>query len=146
MKKINITTYKFLRPLFIVCLFLGFIISGCDDDAAVVKHNMTKAADNFEINRRILFYNTWTDTVIQQVEGRCSIEYGDRVSLICKVGENQYKRNFISLSGQVAVFVEQLKPLPTNAYHYRRTFKPQSVIPDIDFRGSSKALVENHGQ
>lgn len=122
---------------------VAFSLAGCGpDDATVAKHNLTKAADNFEIDRRILFYNTWTDTIIQQVEGKCSIEYEARVSLICKVGEGQYKRNFISLSGQVTVFVEQMEPLPVNVYHYRRTFKPQSAIPDIDFRGSSKALVE----
>lgn len=121
---------------------IAILVSGCSDDAAVAKHNLTKAADNFEIDRRILFYNTWTDTVIQQVEGKCSIEYGDRVSLICKVGEGKYKRNFISLSGQVTVFVEQMEPLPVNVYHYRRTFKPQSIIPDIDLRGSHKAMTE----
>jgi len=31
--------------------------------------------------------------------------------------------------------------VPVNVYHYRRTFKPQSIIPDIDFRGSSKAVI-----
>lgn len=119
----------------------ALIIAGCQDDAGVAAYNMEKAADNFEINRRVIFYNTWTDTVIQQVEGRCSIEYNKRVSLICKTGSNQYKRSFISLSGQVTVFVEQLDGIPVNVYHYRRTFKPQSVVPDIDFRGSSKALA-----
>lgn len=119
------------------------VISGCNqDDATIAKRNMAKAADNFEINRRIVFYNTWTDTVVQQVEGKCSIDYGERVSLICKVGSDQYKRSFISLSGQVTVFVEQLDSIPVNVYHYRRTFKPQSVTPDIDFRGSSGAAVK----
>ena len=118
---------------------LSIALSGCDD-ADIAKANMQKAADNFEINRRVIFYNTWTDTVIQQVEGRCSIDYGNRVSLICKVGKNEYKRNFISLSGQVSVFVEQIDSIPVNVYHYRRTFKPQSLIPDIDFRGDSSEM------
>lgn len=118
-------------------------LTGCfSDDATVAKHNLAKAADNFEIMRRVVFYNTWTDTVVQQVEGKCSIEYGNRVSLICKTGYESYKRSFISLSGQVTVFVEQMEATPVNVYHYRRTFKPQSIIPDIDFRGSSNAVVD----
>lgn len=134
---------KFLKALTFAALTTT-LIAGCGaDDATVAKNNMRKAADNFEVDRRILFYNTWTDTVIQQVEGKCSIDYGRRVSLICKVGDGMYKRNFISLSGQVTVFVEQMEPLPVNVYHYRRTFKPQSIIPDIDFRGDGDAMKES---
>ena len=32
-------------------------LTGCNDDATVARHNMTKAADNFELMRRIVFYN-----------------------------------------------------------------------------------------
>lgn len=133
----------FIKSIISVIAIFSLLV-GCVnvDDATVAKNNLTKAADNFEINRRILFYNTWTDTIIQQVEGKCSIEYGNRVSLICKIGHNKYKRDFISLSGQVTVFVEQIEPLPVNVYHYRRTFKPQVIVPDIDFRGNSDAIKE----
>lgn len=125
----------------LLMVIVAIVIVGCNsDDATIAKHNMAKAADNFQIDRRIVFYNTWTDTVIQQVEGKCSIDYDNRVSLICKVGPDQYKRSFISLSGQVTVFVEQMKSIGVNVYHYRRTFKPQGIISDVDFRGSSAAL------
>lgn len=94
----------------------------------------------------MVFYNTWTDTVIQQVEGRCSIQYAERVSVICKVGEKHgkaiVKNNLISLSGQVTVFVEQLEDLPVNTYHYRRTFKPQGLLPDVDLRMNGSALMD----
>lgn len=133
-----------MKKALIGLTFAAVALTGCmsSDDATVAKRNMTKAADNFEINRRVVFYNTWTDTIVQQVEGRCSIDYGNRVSLICKTGDNQYKRSFISLSGQVTVFVEQMDSIPVNVYHYRRTFKPQSIIPDIDFRGDAGALKD----
>lgn len=123
------------------------VISGCSDDARIAKLNTAKAADNFEINRRIIFYNTWTDTVIQKIEGLCSIDYSSRVSVICKIGTDSngnaiVKNSLIALNGQVTVFVEQLDSLPVNVYHYRRTFKPQSIIPDIDFRGDSSAVID----
>lgn len=122
------------------------VVSGCQSDAQIAKSNTAKAADNFEVNRRIVFYNTWTDTVMQQIEGLCSITYSERVSVICKVGQDHQgnaiiKNSLISLNGQVTVFVEQLESLPVNVYHYRRTFKPQALIPDIDFRGNAKQLT-----
>jgi len=33
-----------------------------------------------------------------------------------------------------------------SAYHYRVTFKPQTILPDIDFRGSSTELLENKSE
>jgi hypothetical protein len=37
-------------------------LTGCNDDATVARHNMTKAADNFELMRRIVFLqcSTWS--------------------------------------------------------------------------------------
>ena len=41
-------------------------------DAQVASHNLSKAADMFEIDRRIVFYNGITDTYMLTIEGRCS--------------------------------------------------------------------------
>lgn len=132
----KVMTMKILTLLTVI-----LVLSGCgQDDVRVANHNLARAADNFEVNRRIVFYNTWTDQIVQQVEGLCSIDYGTRVSVTCKIGADKYTRSFISLSGQVTVFVEQLEPLPVNTYHYRRVFKPQTIIPDIDIRFSGSAL------
>lgn len=118
-------------------------ISGCQDDAQIAKHNMAKAADNFEVNRRIVFYNAWADKNVLSVEGLCSIEYrSERVYYICKIGRDKFINNFIGNSDIVVPIVEQLDPLPVNVYHYRRTFKPQSVIPDIDLRYSGGSVVK----
>lgn len=130
---------KFIIGLFFVGA-LAFGLQGCADDAKVAKQNLTKAADNFELVRRIVFHNTWTDKVIMVIEGKCSIEHGGRVSVICKTGPDTFKRTFITLSGQVTVVTEQMEAVAVNVYHYRRTFKPQTIIPDIDFRGSTDAM------
>ena len=116
---------------------------GCNDDATVAKHNIAKAADNFEVNRRIMFYNAWVGKSIVTVEGLCSIEYRtNRTFYVCKVGHDKYVNNFVGKSELVVAVVEQLDPLPVNVYHYRRTFKPQSIIPDIDLRVDASALVD----
>lgn len=117
-------------------------LAGCNDDATVARRNMTKAADNFELMRRIVFYNVRLGQNVVTVEGKCSIEYGSgRTEYICKVGDDKYIRNFLSDSNDIVAIVEQMDSVPVNVYHFRRTFKPQTIIPDIDFRGSSSELM-----
>ena len=117
-------------------------LAGCNDDATVARRNMTKAADNFELMRRIVFYNVRLGQNVVTVEGKCSIEYGSgRTEYICKVGDGKYIRNFLSDSNDIVAIVEQMDSVPVNVYHFRRTFKPQTIIPDIDFRGSSSELM-----
>lgn len=123
----------------------ALLVTGCGDDATVAKHNMKKAADNFEIMRRVVFYNSILDKIVLVTEGRCSVEAGNlRTSVICKVGPGEYIRNFYGKSDNTVYFVEQMDSIPVNVYHYRRTFKPQALLPDIDLRldmGSAKAAV-----
>lgn len=117
----------------------AFGLTACDDDATVATHNITKAADNFEINRRVVFYNGITDNYILTIEGLCSMDLnsnGTAFNVICKTGQKEYKRHTLVLSDNTSAFVEQLEAAVASAYHYRVTFKPQVIIPDIDFRGS----------
>ena len=41
------------------------------------------------------------------------------------------------MSDNVTYFAEQLDSTDASIYHYRVIFKPQTIIPDIDFRGST---------
>lgn len=118
---------------------LMFGATGCfEDDADVASENVSKAADNFEVNRRIVFFNGITDTYLLEIKGACSIEAEPKqLEVICKVGKNKYVKEFLGLSNNVSYFVEQGEPIEASAYHYRKTFKPQSILPDVDFRGST---------
>jgi hypothetical protein len=119
--------------------FLAVGLSACDDDAEVVSRNLSKAADNFEVQRRVVFFNGITDKYLLVIEGPCSIEdKGSRLEVVCKVGDSSYKKHFLGLSDNVSYFVEQGEPVEASAYHYRVTFKPQTIVPDIDFRGSAE--------
>lgn len=116
---------------------LAFSLSGCMDDAAVASRNVTKAADNFEVNRRIVFYNGITDTYILTVEGYCSMDLNhDRTAfnVICKVGPSQFRRHSLVLSDNVSAFAEQIEDSKVSSHHYRVTFKPSTIIPDVDIR------------
>lgn len=126
------------------------LLTACiEDDAKIATHNLTKAADNFEIDRRIIFYNGITDSYILTIEGKCSMDLnatGTAFSTICKVGPGEYKRHTLVLSDNTTAFVEQLNPAQVSAYHYRVTFKPQSIIPDVDLRANATELTTNHSE
>ena len=112
---------------------VAFSCSGCSTDSQVASHNLSKAADMFQINRRVVFFNGITDTYMLTIEGKCSIEdQGEQLEVTCKTGPDAYKKHFLGLSDNVTYFVEQLEPAGVSAYHYKVIFKPQTIIPDVD--------------
>lgn len=122
-----------------LCISAACALYACDqNDAKVVSANLSQAADNFQINRRIVFYNTNTDTYPLVIEGLCSIDKGESVereiTVTCKVGADTYKKHFLALSEDLTFFSEQLDPAPANTYHYKVTFKPSVILPSIDIR------------
>jgi hypothetical protein len=108
-------------------------ISGCDNQARVASSNLSKAADNFEVVRRVVFYNTWMDKYLLTIEGLCSMGYDNsKVAVTCKVGANEYKKHYVTLSGHMTVVTEQLEPAKVNTYHYRVIFRPATLVPAIE--------------
>lgn len=122
------------------------ILSACQSDADIASHNLSKAADQFEVNRRVVFYNGITGDYMLSIEGLCSLGNNDKareVSVTCKVGPAAFKKHFLGLSDNVTFFVEQREPMAVNTYHYRVIFKPQTILPDVDARGDVQQLT-NH--
>ncbi len=120
---------------FFVYIMLAFsvIMSGCSD-ADIASKNISKMADNFEVNRRIVFYNGITGEYMLTMQGLCSLGNSDQPNtktITCKVGPNEYKKHFLGLSDNVTYFVEQIDSNKVDPYHYVVMFKPQSIIPDI---------------
>lgn len=119
-----------------------FVIAGlgaCSSDADTVSYNLSKGADNFEIQRRIVFYNGVTGEYILEVNGLCSLGNDDpagKLSVTCKTGAKEYKKHYLGLSDNVTFFAEQLEGANVDPYHYRVVFKPESIIPDVDLRTS----------
>ena len=119
-------------------------VAGCTD-ADVASRNLSQAADMFEIDRRVIFYNGITGGYMLTIEGRCSLGNYDKereLTVTCKTGPDAFKKHFLGLSDNVTFFVEQLQPKDVSTYHYRVIFKPQTILPDIDFRGDAGELLE----
>lgn len=141
--------FAVLPALVVVFLFCVAATSGqgCGSDADVASENLSAAADNFEINRRVVFYNVMTDKYILTVEGRCSIDVDEaenQLEVTCKVADGNtaeaYKKHFLGRAETVTYFVEQLDPVEVSVYHYRVVFKPQTIIPDVDYRGDPSEI------
>ena len=119
-------------------------LAGCQGDAKIASHNISKAADNFEINRRIVFINGITDNYLLSIEGRCAFEVESgakpKVAVTCKTGPSAFKKHTLGLSDNVTFFSEQMEAADVSVFHYRVTFKPQSLLRDYDFRGSTSDL------
>lgn len=122
-------------------------LAACQDDAQVASYNISKAADNFEIDRRIVFYNGINGEYMLTIEGRCSIEdQTTQLEVTCKVGPNAFKKHFLGLSDNVTYFAEQQETADVSVYHHRITFKPQSILGDVDFRGDAGELTTNKSE
>ena len=115
-------------------LLVVMLISGCAE-ANVASENLSTAADNFEITRRIVFYNGITGEYILQIEGLCSLgNYDDvgELTVTCKVSPKGYKKHFLGLSDNVTYFAEQIDASDASVYHYRVIFRPSVILPDVE--------------
>lgn len=132
-----------MKKLILIPLMLA-ALAGCENDASVASRNLSQAADMFEINRRIVFYNGITGDYMLSLEGRCSFDVGtsNKIDVTCKVGPKEFKKHSLGLSDNVTYFSEQLESTDVSVYHYRVIFKPQVILPDVDAVGSSDALKQ----
>ena len=124
-----------------VTMVAGLItLTGCgSSDADVAARNLSKSAEMFEIQRRVVFFNGITDKYLLEITGLCSVEttdaaLGGSLEVTCKTGPNEYKKHFLGLSDNVSYLVEQIEGANVSKYRYRVVFKPDIIIPDIDFR------------
>jgi hypothetical protein len=121
----------------LLSVLLVATLAACTSDADIASHNLSKAADQFEVTRRIVFYNGITGDYVLTIQGLCSLGNHDaarEVSVTCKTGPGVYKKHFLGLSDNVTFFVEQIDAAPASPYHYRVVFKPLSIVPDVEIR------------
>jgi hypothetical protein len=107
-------------------------LTGCTaaDD---VNYNLSQAADNFEVVRKITVYNARTDMIIMEMEGLMSLSNNSTSELVvtCKTGEDEYKKNYVYLNDYVIYVVEDITGTVTDPYHYKIHF--YTAVPDFDW-------------
>lgn len=114
------------------------LLAACDvNDADLASRNVSKAADNFEAQRRFVFYNGITGEFMLEITGLCSKDNsstGNTLGVIGKTGSNTFKKHMLGPSDNVTGFMEDLSGTNASVNHYRVTFKFSVIIPDIDIR------------
>lgn len=114
-------------------------LAGCmtDSDADVAAKNISKAAEQFEVFRRIVFFNGITDKYLLVIEGRCSVETSSSalsgsIEVTCKLPNGKFKKAFLGLSDNVSYLVEQPEGVDVSTSRYRVIFKPEAIVPNFD--------------
>ena len=123
--------FKKFIALILVAVCLCTCLVGCTK-ADNVNHNLSQAADNFQVTRKITVYNARTDMIILEMEGNMSLSNNTTNELVvtCMTGPSQYKKNYVYLNEQVIYVVEDITDTVTDPYHYKVHF--YTALPDID--------------
>ena len=116
----------------------AFLLVGCSQESDVASYNVSQAAHNFEVNRRVVFYNGITGEYILTIEGLLSVTPDERnnkwVSVIVKTGPREYKKHYLGVSDNVTWFCEQIDSVPADPFRYRVVFRPKTIIPDVEIK------------
>ena len=126
-----------MKKLALTLAAAALALASCSSDADVASDNLSKQADNFEIPRRIVFFNGIIDKYLLEIQGRCSISPdtgSQKLDVVCKLGDGSLKKHFLGLSDNVSYFVEQIDGANVSTDFYEVNFKPQSILPDIELR------------
>jgi len=130
-KKECIVFKKILFAVVACVAVVGF--SGCSD-SEMASYNISQAAHQFEIFRRVVFYNGITNDYILEVRAFCSVtpEEDGRLSVTIKTENGEFLKHYLGLSDNVTYFCEQLEPKKVSDKHYRVIFKPSVIVPSVD--------------
>lgn len=113
-------------------------MTACTSAADKANENLSKAAENFEVPRRIVGINGITDNVLFSVEGFCSYETsGSTYDIICKQPGGKVERTTMAKSDNVTIVVTQMSGIDVDLFRSRVIFRPETIVPDFDLSTSS---------
>lgn len=111
---------------FMAATMLLFALAGCTE-ADRVNQNITQAADNFNVTRRLEVINARTDQPLFELIGNFSISNNNSNELVITVElENHvYKKHYVYLNEYTMYVVEDLSGSDVSPYHYEINVLPQ---------------------
>ena len=130
---------KFIKLVLIgsIIVVIFALMAGCSS-ADVASANVSRDADEFRVERRIVFVNNITGEYLLEMQGVCSVEVednGKKLAVICKTGEDQFKKHFLGLNETTTYVVEQMGWVQGNQYNYKLIFHPSAIVPTIEVVG-----------
>lgn len=123
-----------MKKIISLMVLMAVLLTGCSE-ADKVNSNLSKDADYFNCERRITVYNARTDLIILEIEGYMSISNNSSNELVvtCKVGANEYKKNYIYLNEYTMYVVEDITGTHTDPHHYKMYFHTEFPI-DVEVK------------
>lgn len=133
------------KKIIVAAAVLAGTLGACTSEADKANQNLSKEAERFRIERRIVAINGITDQVLFTVQGFCSYEVpGDGTfEVICKVDQNKVERTTLYLSDNVTFVSTQLAPAEVSFYRPKIIFRPEAVVPDFDLATSDDLRTSN---
>lgn len=124
------------KRLMLAAMAVAVVLAGvaCDSEADKANSNLSKEAERFRIERRIVAINGITDEVLFTVQGYCSYEVPENgtFEVICKTEGGKVERTTLYLSDNVTFVSTQLRPHKVSFYRPKIVFRPKSIVPDFD--------------
>jgi hypothetical protein len=126
----------------VVAVSGAVMLTGCTSDSDRASQNLSTEAEQFRIERQIVFYNSITDKYMVTVKGRCSVDdstdLARTLAVTCKIGPNKYIKDYLGKADNIAWFSLQEKPVDVSVYNYEIIFKPETIIPDLRVEGGKQ--------
>jgi len=118
----------------LVSVAIAVSITGCTE-AEIASTNLSKEADQFNVYRRVVFYNGITDQYILEIDGYCSVEFfTDKFVVTVKTDDGKYMKHYLGRADNVFPFVEQLDSRGVSTRQYKVIFRPSVINPDIELK------------
>lgn len=108
---------------------LILMLVGCTE-ADKVSTNISKEADNFNVERRLIVINNMTDTIQFEMTGLFSInEDGDQLEITVKHDDSTYKKHFVGMSEFTTYICEDTTGTDVSTRNYTLDFNPDMLLP-----------------
>ena len=113
----------------VLIVVTGF--TGCRP-SDMVAYNVSREADSFNVTRKLTVLNVRSDTILMELTGTFSIanNTANELEVICKTGEDEYKKHFVYLNGWTVYTVEDISGADVDPYRYEIVFYPQ-MFPGV---------------
>ena len=131
------------RKLITITLLSLVIVLGACTAKDTVSQNISRDADEFRVVRRVIFYNSITDTYMMEMTGNIAIDIDRKgvLEVIAKIGPDEYQKHYLGLSDNVTYTVEQIGTVDASEYRYKMIFKPESIIPiQFDYKSGEEPM------
>lgn len=130
------------RKVTAVLMTLGLLLTGtaCTSAADTANQNLSEAAENFEVPRRIIGVNTIRGDVLFEVTGFCSYETdAEKIEAICLVdrASGEIERTTLGKADNVTFVSTQTGPVGVDFFRPRVIFRPETIVANFDLSTSN---------